>query len=41
MDMYVEHEDDPEWEEKRIGGIKVGHNEVRLAKQCKCSGSPC
>jgi hypothetical protein len=35
MDQYVENEEDPDWEEKRIGGIKVGRNEVKQAKQCK------
>lgn len=35
MDQHVEHEDDPDWQEKRIGGIKVGQSEVRQAKQCK------
>ncbi|KAJ2957037.1 hypothetical protein NQZ79_g7179 [Umbelopsis isabellina] len=33
MDQHVEHEDDPDWQEKRIGGIKVGRTEVRQAKQ--------
>ncbi|GAB5586731.1 ubiquitin-specific protease ubp2 [Umbelopsis nana] len=33
MDNYVEHEEAPDWQEKRIGGIKVGRVEVGQAKQ--------
>jgi hypothetical protein len=35
MDNYVEHEEAPDWQEKKIGGIKVGRVEVGQAKQCK------